>query len=531
MEQDGKDDNKSCQKTQVPLDKREMDTQSYDNPIQLSMKSMHDFVEQTFKEWDWLSADEFLQFMTETRRMRDNETDPSRYQSLSQYLGQCRQQRDYYVRRLQEEYLATTPGVVKGLQYIVPNNQKNKKRRLFQPDWREDIPVEGEKKFHALVEYDMYNDLENTIESRTEVVEVEKEWVEEYFSQDIIELVKRTEIHTNGSVVVPPGLHFRIQDSPITRICYIPPHTRETLDTEEFKKQNKRRKMKKRLREAQRFRTYETPGVHLRPRENRKVVKDTEDDDEESEDEPIPMRTIEVEEGWKAKLANNKQVYVEEENLRSSFGDEFVDMVKSMRQGFVDIPVGDYKKSTLHLYPNLCLRFAPRVQYKQTEGMDLCVPKSLASVLHSIGLKQEAKQINDLAERNQKLGVVDTFKTYHQRAVKIIPNWLQPSKMREKNFDWKNEVDQRVIFVGVLGTLDGNNSHAVTLHDKFIYDANESVAIPLTQAGLDYCSSDGKKRGTFVRFIRGYKYTYKGKTDFLTAKMRAVIHEIKSYEE
>ena len=197
-----------------------------------------------------------------------------------------------------------------------------------------------------------------------------------------------------------------------------------------------------------------------------------------------------------------------------------------MKQTYVDIPVGDYKKSTLHLYPSLRLSTAPIIQYTQSEGMDLCVSKSLASVLHSIGLIKEAKEVDQYAEHFQIGGKAETLKLVHNRAMRCLPKWLQPTKITRKNFDWKVDMNKSVITVGVLILSDGNCSHAITLHDRFIYDANERVAIPLSQEGLDYCTSDGERRSKFLHFLRGYKYQYRGDENLLHERMTAKHHTI-----
>lgn len=192
----------------------------------------------------------------------------------------------------------------------------------------------------------------------------------------------------------------------------------------------------------------------------------------------------------------------------------------------MDIPVGDYRKSTLHLYPSLCLNFAPIVYYTQTEGMDLCVSKSFASALHNIGLEKEAKELDTYAEHMQVGGKADTLKMVHKHIARLIPKWLQPKKMTTQNFDWKTKIDTSVIVLGVLRASDGNCSHAVTIHGRFIYDANERVAIPLTKEGLDYCTSDGDRKSEFCGFVRGYIYTYQGIPAMMSYRMTPRMYKI-----
>ncbi len=76
----------------------------------------------------------------------------------------------------------------------------------------------------------------------------------------------------------------------------------------------------------------------------------------------------------------------------SQFKKGFLDEVKRLRCGFVDIPVGDSKESYLHNYPNLIPEASP-VLFVQLEGEDLCVSKSLASALYVIGYEGAAEAI------------------------------------------------------------------------------------------------------------------------------------------
>ena len=82
---------------------------------------------------------------------------------------------------------------------------------------------------------------------------------------------------------------------------------------------------------------------------------------------------------------------------------------------------------------------------------------------------------------------------------------MDPAKKMPLRFDW-NELlcNQPIFFVGVLFALDGNSSHAVTIHGGLIYDANEVVALPLCREALDYCTSTETHKSTFVEFRRGY---------------------------
>ena len=67
-----------------------------------------------------------------------------------------------------------------------------------------------------------------------------------------------------------------------------------------------------------------------------------------------------------------------------------------------------------------------------------------------------------------------------------------------------------VIYVGVLAESDGNASHAVSIHAGWIYDANETTALPLCMEGLNYCCSTATVKNTFLTFQRLTCISYDG---------------------
>ena len=76
---------------------------------------------------------------------------------------------------------------------------------------------------------------------------------------------------------------------------------------------------------------------------------------------------------------NSKPMRTDETFVRENFREAYINELKRVKRGFVDIPVGDYKVSHLSKHPNLHVHGAPRVCFSQTDGQDLCVSKSLAS--------------------------------------------------------------------------------------------------------------------------------------------------------
>ena len=90
-------------------------------------------------------------------------------------------------------------------------------------------------------------------------------------------------------------------------------------------------------------------------------------------DQP-PLKVVEVAEKL-ITLSNQGKPFVVNKNfVIKEFGWQCYDEVTNgvLKGGFCTVPGGDYKKSTLYqCYPKLCCTFAPKITYRQTEGMDL----------------------------------------------------------------------------------------------------------------------------------------------------------------
>jgi hypothetical protein len=116
---------------------------------------------------------------------------------------------------------------------------------------------------------------------------------------------------------------------------------------------------------------------------------------------------------------------------------------------------------------------APKVNFNQSDGKDLCVSKSLASALYSIGLTKEAFEVDSFGEEKiMKGAVVKALYRVTQHAKTVLPFWIVIRSIK-KHFDWRKELDERQMLLAVLLASDGSCCHAVTLHGGFIYDASK----------------------------------------------------------
>ena len=48
---------------------------------------------------------------------------------------------------------------------------------------------------------------------------------------------------------------------------------------------------------------------------------------------------------WVGRMETGRQTTLEERFVQNTFGDAFADELMSLKRGFVDVPVGDYKVS------------------------------------------------------------------------------------------------------------------------------------------------------------------------------------------
>ena len=123
-------------------------------------------------------------------------------------------------------------------------------------------------------------------------------------------------------------------------------------------------------------------------------------------------------------MDNGKDCVLDEAFVYMTSGEKFANELKLGNQGFVDVPVGDYKISRLHANSLSCVPGAPSAHYTQTEGKDLCISKLLASAFHAIGFKKMGSKINTFGEERLEGAVVDALEQVKKQAKAILPTWI-----------------------------------------------------------------------------------------------------------
>ena len=438
----------------------------------IDRQAMAHFVEKSFVEWGWSDNETHLQEISEFMETCDNIADPGRKRLYKMLVLAMKSERNKFRRQFEKEFLFTRRGYVKGIRFF--------------PDTQE---------FQARMEYKERDPDTKELVKREMTCNVTDRWMRDEFPHDIIKHVVDMAVEEDDFIAVPDGVSFQLLDKKITRVRYQPSQQRYILDAEKIREIGEDALREQRLARKRE----ELAGTRKSGRRQNKV-------------DDLPRKLVITEPRWVVKFADKKTMVVGEELIRENFGDRFTDELLSLRRGFVDIPVGDNKPSHLHLYPHLICDNAPVVIFTQSFGRDLCVPKALASVLYQLGFKMEAMKIDSYGESCLHGGTVDALSKVAQYATKTLPTWLQMRNL-PRNFHWKTMVQQEdvtTILLGVISASDGSNSHAVAIHGGYIYDANETIAIPLSQEALDYCASTPTVQSRFVNFVKGRMFAYVG---------------------
>lgn len=136
-----------------------------------------------------------------------------------------------------------------------------------------------------------------------------------------------------------------------------------------------------------------------------------------------------------------------------------------------------------------------------------------------MGWHDDASKIDAFGEEILKGAVVDALRRVVKHARTLLPTWIVIKKL-PSSFDWKVDLKEDEVVLGVLQASDDSCSHAVTIHGDFIYDANETIALRLCDEALDYCTSSETVQSKFVAFKLGFRFFYEGKRPLRRSKMR-----------
>ena len=455
----------------------------------IDRQAMAHFVERSFVEWGWSDNETHLAEIAQFSETYDAIEDPGRKKLYLSLIQAMRRERTKFRQQFEKEFMFTRKGYVKGIKFI-PATQE----------------------FHARMEYPVMDHQAQQMVKKVTVIQVSERWMRSEFPPEVVKHVVDMAMEEDGFKTVPEGVSMQLLDKKIVRVRYQPSQRRLILDAEKI------RKIGEEALQLQRAKIKEKKDKQLK--QGLRSSSRKKDDKEQEEDLDLPKKEVVTQPRWVVKFDDNTTMVVGEELVREHFGDAFVNELLSLRRGYVDIPVGDNKPSRLHLHPDLLIPHAPPVIYTQATGRDLCVPKALASVLYQLGFKNEASRVDLYGEQHLNGGTVDALRKVFVFATKVLPSFVQGTNL-PCDYDWRRLVkeDLTSIVLGVISASDGSNSHAIAIHGGYVYDANETIAIPLSQKALDYCASTDTVESKFVKFRKGYMFAYAGQKPSKIARM------------
>ena len=88
---------------------------------------------------------------------------------------------------------------------------------------------------------------------------------------------------------------------------------------------------------------------------------------------------------------------ISKEYIQQQYGKGFTKYCAELSQNkFHSTPRMAKKDSFLYEWPMIIKNEVPEIQCQQSGKGNLCIPKAFASILHYVGFKDEAKQVNDI---------------------------------------------------------------------------------------------------------------------------------------
>ena len=150
----------------------------------------------------------------------------------------------------------------------------------------------------------------------------------------------------------------------------------------------------------------------------------------------------------------------------------------------------------------------PEIRFRQG-SRDTCMFSSVASALFFMGLRRTASMLHDQAARSTRKHLNgEKVKLMEEVFAKHEP-WLIASGERK---EYKSGLLRREDYISdqltmvVLGCIDGSRNHAVAFFDHWVFDSNETHAMPICDESLNRAAPPG-----FDKIVWAVRYAKKKK--------------------
>ena len=274
----------------------------------LDRSLMNRFVEDSFKKWNWNSNKQFEAKMTFLRKKRDSEMQKYKskkkrdaiYEEQTKLIDACKKERKWFRLNLEREWKMGQPALLYGLKY-------NPAKDIFT----------GRFQFRD------QNSQGNMVDVTEDLV-VSEEWIlEAGFKPGVVQHVVNLGSSDEGFLPIPGGRSVVFHRKKVTSMRWVPPSVRW-------------------LNAGHRSRGKEI-------RNGKAVAKKA-----RLEQAPVPGY-------WEVKLHGEQLGIRVDDAFVRQFKQSFLDELKGLKCGFVDIPVGDFKASHLQQHPHLQTSNAPNI--------------------------------------------------------------------------------------------------------------------------------------------------------------------------
>ncbi len=150
----------------------------------------------------------------------------------------------------------------------------------------------------------------------------------------------------------------------------------------------------------------------------------------------------------------------------------------------------------------------PEIRFRQG-SKETCMFSSVASALFYMGLRRTAFMLNDQAAKSTRKHLnEDKVKLMEEVFDKHEPMLIEPGERKE----YKSGITRHEDFISdrltlaVLGSIDGSRNHAVAFFDHWLFDSNETRAMPICDESLNRAAPPG-----FDKIVWAIRYGRKKK--------------------
>jgi hypothetical protein len=298
---------------------------------------LNKFIADSFEKWNWHSEDDHQKTIAEwAKKMKDKNASVTKKEWIRELIGGLKEERAHATKHLTNEFMFTRPTMVKGLRFVKANNSFYGRLVYQEPDQE--------------------NPKQMVISE--EELRVEEEWVRsEFASLDIQHIINMHQVEKWTDV--PRDVEVRIAKHKVVRVRYVP-QVRQVIDYDKMAKAINEKDVtlplrRKRLgfpellperkpenslldepipkRRAVRIDKFQTPSkVARKPmvvvvEENEAKAKQLEKEEAKWQ-KCIIRKSVTINEKWKGRMENGQETTLEEEFVRMSFGEAFVNELK-----------------------------------------------------------------------------------------------------------------------------------------------------------------------------------------------------------